>query len=111
MKKPKSVLEYPIVTKKHLNYMTVSMPDLGLFEILELPGGNKINKDYVTQLVTRIARLVGISQDTLRRDIDRGILRAKKTNGGHRQIPEAQVPVYLDFLLTANLISFVLKKI
>jgi len=41
---------------------------------------------------------VGVSEQTIRRDIERGILRAKKTTGGHRKIPEAQLPLYLGFL-------------
>ena len=56
MKKPSSVLEYPIVVRKHLNYITISMPDLGLFETLELPKKN-LNKDYVTLLAARISSI------------------------------------------------------
>ncbi len=122
--------------------MTISMPDLGFFEILELPPNNKINKDYVTQLATRISRLwikatkhveekkwipdasdikssikkakakglsplefaaqVGVSKQTIRRDIERGIIRARRTRGGHRKIPEAQIPLYLEFMKTGN---------
>jgi excisionase family DNA binding protein len=142
MKKPKSVLEYPIVVRQHLNYMTFSMPDLGLFETLDLPKNNKLNREYVVSAATRMTRLwvkatehinkkkwvpvasdikssvkksakkdltplqfanqVGISEQTIRRDIERGIIKAKRTGGGHRRIPEAQLPLYLQFLKSGN---------
>jgi excisionase family DNA binding protein len=141
MKKPSSVLEYPIVVRKHLNYITISMPDLGLFETLELPEKN-LNKDYVTLLAARISSLwikatkhvnekkwvpeasdikssvrkatkkdltplqfakqAGVSEQTIRRDIERGIIKAKRTGGGHRKIPESQIPLYLQFLKSGN---------
>lgn len=57
MKKPKSVLEYPIVVRQHLSSMTFSMPDLGLFETLELPKNNKLSKEFIISAATRMSRL------------------------------------------------------
>lgn len=142
MKKPKSVLEYPIVVRQHMSYMTFSMPDLGLFETLELPKNNKLNKEYVISAATRMSRLwlkamdhinkkkwvpeasdikssirksakkdltplqfakhASVSEQTIRRDIERGIIRAKRTGGGHRKIPESQIHLYLQFLKSGN---------
>lgn len=141
MKKHISVFEYPIVVRQHLSYMTFSMPDLGLFETLELPKNNKLGKDYLIAAATRISRLwlkasehtskkkwvppasdiksslrkakkdltplqfskhAGVSEQTIRRDIERGIIRAKRTGGGHRKIPESQILLYADFLKSGN---------
>jgi excisionase family DNA binding protein len=142
MKKPKSVLEYPIVVRQHMNYMTFSMPDLGLFETLELPKNNKLSKEYLINAATRMSRLwlkatehinkkkwvpeasdikssvrkstkrdltplqfakhAGVSEQTIRRDIERGIIKAKRTGGGHRKIPESQLHLYLQFLKSGN---------
>lgn len=55
MKKPNSVLDYPLVLRKHLNYMTISIPDLGITLVEELPADKKLTKDYVTQISKRMA--------------------------------------------------------
>lgn len=56
MKKPTSALEYPVVLRKHLNFMTISVPDLNLTLVEELPRDQKLNKDYVTRIATKIAQ-------------------------------------------------------
>ena len=54
MKKPTSILEYPVVLRKHLNFMTISIPDLGITLVEELPKDKKLNKNYVTQIAQKI---------------------------------------------------------
>lgn len=54
MKRPASVLEYPVVLRKHLNFMTISIPDLGVTLIEELPPSKKLNRDYVTRIAMKI---------------------------------------------------------
>ena len=55
MKQPTSVLEYPVVLRKHLTFMTISIPDLGITLVEELPPQKKLNKDYVTKIGIKIA--------------------------------------------------------
>lgn len=55
MKEPRSVLDYPVVLRKHLNFMTISIPDLGITLVTELPADRKLNKDYVTKISGKIA--------------------------------------------------------
>ena len=138
MKKSQDVFEYPIVLRKHLNYMSFSIPDLGIFATLDLPPNNKFTPQYFLKMATEIAKLwlkaslhlkekkwtplpsdirhsikkaerralsplqfaklTGVSEQTIRRDIDRGLIKAKRTSGGYRKIPETQVPMYLQFL-------------
>lgn len=45
-----------------------------------------------------IRQVVPISQDTVRRDIERGVIKCAKTTGGHRRIPGSEVGRYLAYL-------------
>lgn len=45
-----------------------------------------------------IGQVVPVSQDTVRRDIERGIIKCSKTSGGHRRIPGSEVGRYLAYL-------------
>lgn len=149
MKKPKSVMEYPIVVRKVLGTLTISAPDLGIFVTLPAPPRKETNKGYVTDLspeyceqigrrvrevwvkVDRhiqekkwvpdasdirevmkkadrdltlpafrkiIAKVVSVSEDTIRRDCDREIIQSYRTSGGHRRIPASEVAVYFAHL-------------
>lgn len=151
MRKPAHVLEYPLVVRKVLENMTVSVPDLSIWTTLPLPPKVKTEKGYVTQFndeyalhlgreilrtysraakhmhekkwvpnasdikavvmkqdkplsvpaFTRlIAQVVNVSQDTVRRDIDAGIIKCKRTTGGHRRIPASEVGRYLNYFET-----------
>ncbi len=57
MKKPSSILEYPVVLRKHLNFMTISIPDLGVTIVEELPKDKKLTNNYVTQIGRRIGNV------------------------------------------------------
>jgi len=149
MKKPQHVLEYPLVIRKVLDNMTVSLPDLSIWGTLPLPLKIKSEKGYVTQfndeyalklgreilrtyvkatkhmnekkwvpnasdikaVVTKqdkpltvpaftklISQVVPLSKDTVRRDIERGIIKCSKTSGRHRRIPGSEVGRYLAYL-------------
>lgn len=45
-----------------------------------------------------ISQVVPISQDTVRRDVERGVLKCSKTSGGHRRIAGSEVGRYLSYL-------------
>jgi hypothetical protein len=141
MKKPVSPYQYPVVLRQHLNFITISVPDLGISLIEELPEKNVLTKDYVTRIGLKVAEawlksqkimrdketarkylpaasmtresiqkpekdltprkfasLVGISTRTITRDCTKGIIRAKRTSGGHYKIPIAQVGLYREYL-------------
>lgn len=151
MKKPSHVLEYPLVVRKVLENMTISLPDLSIWTTLALPPKVKTENGYVTQfndeyalklgreilrtytkatkhmyekkwvpsasdiksVVTKqdkpltvpafaklISQVVPVSKDTIRRDIDRDIIKCAKTSGGHRRIPGSEIGRYLNYLQT-----------
>lgn len=146
MNRRPSPLEYPIVIRKHLDYLTVSMPDFNEWLLLDLPIQGKISKEFLIQLSQKIATLWvkaqgkvrnsssrrapplpsnirssinideqnltisqfskifkgTVSQDTIRRDIDKNLIRAIKTTGGHRRIPSSQIPLYKLYLENKN---------
>lgn len=149
MKKPSHVLEYPLVVRKVLENMTVSVPDLSIWTTLPMPPKKKTENGYVTQFNDEYALLLGreilrtyskaskhmrekkwvpnasdiksvvtkqekpmtlpafarlinqvisISEDTIARDIEKGIIKCSKTSGGHRRIPGSEVGSYLAYL-------------
>lgn len=149
MKKPKSVMEYPIVIRKVMSSLTISAPDLGIFVAIPAPPRKETNSGYITNLDSEYCELLGrkvrevwmrvdrhvqekkwvpdasdireiikkadkdltlpafhsvirkvvsISQDTIRRDIDREVIQSYKTSGGHRRIPSSEVQTYLAYL-------------
>lgn len=121
--------------------MTISIPDLGITLVEELPKDKKLTKNYVTQIgrkigeawvkgqrilieksqykkpiptasdirsslkkpekdltPARFAELVGVSKETIIRDCKKGLIKAKRTRGGHFRIPMIQVSLYQDYL-------------
>lgn len=149
MKKPSHILEYPLVVRKVLENMTVSIPDLGIWTTLPTPPKIKTEKSYVTQFNDEYALLLGreilrtykkatlhmhekkwvpdasdiravvkksekdltvpkftklinqvvtVSEDTVRRDLEKGVIKGLKTSGGHRRIPGSEVGAYLAYL-------------
>lgn len=149
MKKPSHVLEYPLVVRKVLDSLTVSVPDLGIFATISMPPKIKTENGYVTQYndeyalklgreilrtygkaskhmnekkwvpnasdirsvvekrdkpftVPAFAKMISqaypISQDTIRRDIEAGVIKCAKTSGGHRRIPASEAGRYLSYL-------------
>lgn len=142
MKAIKSALQYPVVLRQHLNFLTISVPDLGISLIEELPLQQSLNKDYVTRIGAKVAecwlkaqkimqdktlgkkylpapsitkealkaaekdlsprafaQLTGVSTRTITRDCAKGLIRAKRTSGGHYKIPLVQINLYRDYLV------------
>ena len=67
-KRNTTVLEYPVVLRKHLNYMTISILDLGITLIEELKINETLNKDYVTKIEFKIAQAWVKAQKILRKN-------------------------------------------
>lgn len=145
-------LNYPLVIKRVYDYLTVSVPDLGIAAKIPLPkevgasdsvteflleeSGNfrKIllkaifeaytdaekhvqtkkwqpnpssirnqlktrEKDYsLPEFKKKICEHMNISENTLRREIQKGRIIAYITDGGHRRIPESEVSRYLELV-------------
>lgn len=52
----------------------------------------------ITEFTKEVQKSKRISQSTIRRDIDRGIIKASKTSGGHRRIPASEIQRYVSYL-------------
>lgn len=135
MKHSHAPFEYPVVIKQTLDFIVVSVPDLGITMTEELPPAGRINKDYVTKIATtlaktwirvnklmidrsianielnspskirqtlgvktdkeisapRVAKILGVHPDTVRRMADRGELPCFYTPGGHRRFLEGHI--------------------
>lgn len=55
MKHPRSALYYPIVIKKSLDYVTISVPDIGITLVENIPDSNKLDNNYVTCIGNKVA--------------------------------------------------------
>ena len=77
MKKPSSVLEYPIVVRKVLEFLTISSPDLSIFKSIPLPPKKKINNRYVTSFSDEYALRLGKAIIDIWKDVD-GHIQTKK---------------------------------
>jgi excisionase family DNA binding protein len=141
MNKLPSAFNYPVVLRQHLNFITISVPDLNITLIEDLPLNLSLNKDYVTRIGMKVAeawlksqkilkdktrankylpeasmtknslqkatkdlspsqfaKLVGLSPRTINRDCAKGLIRARRTSGGHYKIPLAQLDLYKEYL-------------
>lgn len=149
-------LNYPVVIKRVYDYVTVSVPDLGISakvplpkeisasaevtEFLFLESGNfrkmllkaifdayadaekhmktkkwqpnpssirnqlkAREKDYsLPEFKKKICEHMNISENTLRREIQKGRIIAYITAGGHRRIPESEVSRYLELVKSSQ---------
>ncbi len=77
MKKPSSVLEYPIVLRKVLEYMTISSPDLSIFKSLPLPEKKLANNRYVTKFSNEYALSLGLALIEIWKECDSHIQTKK----------------------------------
>lgn len=80
MKNPRSALYYPVVIKRSLSYITISVPDLGIALVENLPNNNKLNKDYVTLIGKKVAEAWVKSQEIM-----------KKKESRRNPLPEASL--------------------
>lgn len=77
MKKPQSILEYPIVIRKVLESITISSPDLSIWDSLPSPKKVFINNRYVTQMDDEFALALGRHIIKVWRNIDNHIQEKK----------------------------------
>lgn len=149
-------LNYPLVIKRVYDYVTVSVPDLGISAKVPLPKAatasgtvteflweesgtfrksllkaifdafmeaekhvqtkkwqpnpssirNQLKtqeKDYsLPEFKKKICEHMNISENTLRREIQKGRIIAYITDGGHRRIPESEVSRYLELVKSSQ---------
>lgn len=147
-------LEYPLVIKKVYNYVTISIPDLGISRKIPLPLTpqeqvssslfeknsvfkmmflkeieevyteaerhlaqkkwkpapstikNQLTPNIKSYSLPEFRKLISchynLSENTLRREIERGRIIAHKTEGGHRRIPHSEFVRYLETLTKAK---------
>lgn len=132
----KKSLDFPIVIKRVVDDVVLSVPDLGFF--VNLPITRELNEDFKSDLADEIYKLwekveehrthrkwqpdpstfkqslqnfeedyslpdfvkelnksISVSENTIRREIKRGVIRCYQTEGGHRRIPVSEVASYL----------------
>lgn len=70
MKKPTSVLEYPIVIRKVLESITISSPDLSIWDTIPSPQKVFKNNRYVTEMNDEFAIKLGKAIIKVWRNID-----------------------------------------
>lgn len=80
MKNPSSALYYPVVIKRSMDYITISVPDLGIALVENIPDSNRLDKDYVTRIGKKVAEAWVKSQE---------IMRKKGSHKNH--LPEASL--------------------
>lgn len=80
MKNPTSALEYPVVIKRSLNYLTVSVPDLGISLTEELPKANKLDRLYAEKIGKKVIAAWIKAQDVM-----------KRKTGAHKPLPDASL--------------------
>ncbi len=153
-----STFEYPIVIRKVLNEIVISVPDLGYWKsipVIEIEppldsaktsknekvivleefflnqitvglqeawieiDDHKKNKKWVPspstfkqslqkseedftlpEFVREISKYMSISENTVRREISRGVIQCYQTDGGHRRIPREELEIYLTKIRT-----------
>ena len=77
MKKPTSVLEYPIVIRKVLESITISSPDLSIWDTIPTPPKVFKNNRYVTDMNDEFALKLGKAIIKVWRNVDRHIQEKK----------------------------------
>ena len=56
MKPPYSALKYPLIIKQHLDFVVLSVPDLGITVVENLPPDHKLTPKYLNQLALSLAK-------------------------------------------------------
>ncbi len=152
-----NTLSFPIVIKRVVDDLVLSVPDLGVFKNLPLPREKKdspesakssnlvLSDDFKQQLLNEIEDLwmkteihrnekkwqpspstfkqslqageedyslpefvkklnefISVSENTIRREIQRGGIRCYQTEGGHRRIPASELSQYLKRIETTT---------
>lgn len=56
----------------------------------------KNEKDFtLPEFTLQLSKYISISENTVRREISRGVIQCYQTEGGHRRIPFAELEIYL----------------
>lgn len=56
----------------------------------------KNEKDFtLPEFTAELSKYISISENTVRREISRGVIQCYQTDGGHRRIPFAELEIYL----------------
>ena len=55
-------------------------------------------EDYsLPDFVKKLSPYMSVSENTIRREIKRGVIRCYQTEGGHRRIPQSEISSYLSY--------------
>lgn len=57
MKKRLAPLEYPVVIKQHLDFVVLSVPDLGITVVENTPRDGKLTPKYILKIATALAKV------------------------------------------------------
>lgn len=138
MKKLVTAFDYPIVVRKNLGYITISVPDLNIIMAEDIPVKGKLQKHFLMKVAktiglawlkvdeqiqrsqTKIAKpsrtkkilsplfknrplkineaskILGVSENTLRRMVRRKQIACVKTARGHRRFTEASLKNWIE---------------
>lgn len=138
MKKRLTAFDYPLVVRKNLGFITVSVPDLNIIMVEDMPVKGRLEKHFLLKLAktiglcwlkvdaqiklekTKIAKpsmikkilspmyknrplkineaskILGVSENTLRRMVRRRQIACVKTARGHRRFTEASLKKWID---------------
>ncbi|MFZ3228991.1 MAG: helix-turn-helix domain-containing protein [Pseudobdellovibrio sp.] len=147
MRKPTAIQEYPLVVRKVLENLVISIPDLNIWRQIPAPPKisrdgktvsemndeyclmlgrsikaawisahqhvsekkwvpeasnfkqslQKADKDYSVPAFTQLLnKYMSVCENTIRREIKRGVIKCYQTKGGHRRIPASELEIYLD---------------
>ena len=138
MKKRLTAFDYPLVVRKDLGFITVSVPDLNIIMVEDMPVQGRLEKHFLQKLAkiiglcwlqvdaqiklekTKIAKpskiknilspmyktrplkineaskILGVSENTLRRMVRRRQIACVKTAQGHRRFTEASLKKWIE---------------
>lgn len=138
----KETMEFPIVIKRVVDQIILSVPDLAIYKYLNFSEinmnpenssisaklGKEIEKLWIDienhretrkwqpipstfkqslekpqedfslpEFVKKLNQYMSISENTIRREIQRGVIRCYQTEGHHRRIPSSEIASYLNY--------------
>ena len=138
MKKILTAFDYPLIIRKNLGFITISVPDLNIIMAEDIPVKGKLEKHFLMKIAktigltwlkideqikreqTKIAKpsktkkilsplfknkplkineaskILGISENTLRRMVKRRQIACIKTARGHRRFTESSLKNWID---------------
>ena len=135
----KNVFDYPLIVKRHLQYLTFSIPDLGVSLVVPVNTGQKLDAKFLntiaknmgqawikgamrlqnleraqmpapqasatkttlsssrpkTLTAPQVAKILQVSENTVRRMTEDGTLACEHTRGGHRRYSPIVIEEFL----------------